>query len=47
MKLNPQIANPVEKEVMELKMLAEKEERRKTRGRSKRGLNHRRKILGE
>ena len=41
-----QIANPVENEVMELKMSAEKEERRKTR-RSKRGLNHRRNIPGE
>ena len=44
--IEPQIANPVENEVMELKMSAEKEERRKTR-RSKRGLNHRRNILGE
>ncbi|KAK7815910.1 hypothetical protein CFP56_000969 [Quercus suber] len=45
--IEPQMANHVEDEVIELKMSAEKEERRKTRRRSKRGLSHRRKILGE
>ncbi|GMY37491.1 WD repeat-containing protein 53 [Fagus crenata] len=46
-KIEPQMVKLAENEALEFQMSAEKQERRKTRRRSKRSLNPRRKIIGE